>query len=80
MPIMGGFEATREIRRIEADRMASGVASPRVPIVAITANAMQEDRELSREAGMDGHISKPISISEIQAVLYDVLIRARDKA
>jgi signal transduction histidine kinase/ActR/RegA family two-component response regulator len=78
MPVMDGFEATHEIRRIEAEREASGAdAAPRVPIIAMTANAMQEDRELSIEAGMDGHISKPINIGEVQSVIYDVLIRRR---
>jgi signal transduction histidine kinase len=75
MPVMDGFEATREIRKIEAEREAAGAAVPRVPIVAMTANAMQEDRELSRGAGMDGHVSKPINIIEVKSVLYDILIR-----
>jgi CheY-like chemotaxis protein len=48
-----------------------------VPIIAMTANAMREDRELSYEAGMDGHISKPIDMAEIQSVLYNVLIKQR---
>ncbi|MDR2770573.1 MAG: response regulator [Clostridiales Family XIII bacterium] len=80
MPIMDGLAAAQEIRRTEAEWALSGANStraPRVPIIAMTANAMREDRELSREAGMDGHISKPIDIAEIRSVLYKVLIKPR---
>lgn len=69
MPIMDGLEATRNIRRLEAE---SG-SGAHVPIIAMTANAMQEDRELSIEAGMDAHVSKPIDVDEIQKALYRVL-------
>jgi signal transduction histidine kinase/ActR/RegA family two-component response regulator len=71
MPIMDGLQATREIRRLEDERGASGA---RVPIIAMTANAMKEDREESKAAGMDGHISKPFAIGEIKASLYLALI------
>jgi CheY-like chemotaxis protein len=77
MPVMDGLAATREIRRIERERAAlrtSAAHPPRVPIIAMTANAMQEDRDAGAEAGMDGHISKPISIDEIRSVLYRTLI------
>jgi CheY-like chemotaxis protein len=76
MPVLDGVEATQKIRQAEAEREASGAnAAPRVPIIAMTANAMHEDRELSREAGMDGHISKPININEMKSALFDTLIR-----
>ncbi|MEQ1579858.1 MAG: response regulator [Steroidobacteraceae bacterium] len=55
MPEMGGVDATREIRRREAER---GLA--RLPIVALTANAMAEAVSECMEAGMDGYVSKPI--------------------
>jgi CheY-like chemotaxis protein len=76
MPIMDGLTAAREIRLLEAgrDSLAASAARPsRVPIIAMTANAMREDREHSREAGMDGHISKPIDIAEIRSVLRSAL-------
>jgi CheY-like chemotaxis protein len=64
MPEMDGFEATTEIRRRE---QASG--GRRVPIVALTANAMAQDREECLNAGMDDHLAKPFSMQTIQEML-----------
>jgi CheY-like chemotaxis protein/nitrogen-specific signal transduction histidine kinase len=64
MPEMDGLEATREIRR-----RWSGPVRPRV--VAMTANAMQGDRELCLEAGMDDYVSKPISADELVRALTE---------
>jgi len=61
MPEMNGFEATTAIRRAENDR--------RLPIVAMTANAMKNDREKCLAAGMDDYISKPIDIVIFQKIL-----------
>jgi len=60
MPVMDGIEATRRIRENEA---AGGLA--RIPIIAMTANAMQGDRERCIEAGMDDYITKPINASDL---------------
>ena len=67
MPIMDGLEATRHIR---ASQKHDG---QRIPIIAMTANAMMEDREASREAGMNAHIAKPLDMEELKKVLYALL-------
>ena len=69
MPIMDGYEATRRIRGLE-DPALSGI-----PILAMTANAFDEDRRTALECGMDGFLSKPIQIEEVIQTLRDVLRR-----
>ncbi len=63
MPKMDGYTATREIRTLPDNRKAN------IPIVAMTANAFEEDKRKSYESGMNGHIIKPISMEEIAKVL-----------
>ena len=64
MPVMDGYVAAREIRTRE-----SRLGIPRVPIVALTANAFDEDAVRSRSAGMDGHLAKPYTRSQLKGVL-----------
>ena len=67
MPNMDGYEAARTIRRFEDRKKAS------VPILAMTANAFQEDREKALEAGMDGHIAKPIDAAAMLRTIAETL-------
>jgi hypothetical protein len=63
MPVMGGLEATQQIRAEEAQ------SGRHTPIVAMTANAMSEDRQRCLDAGMDDYLSKPLSTDKLYAVL-----------
>lgn len=67
MPKMDGYMTTREIRTLKNNKKAN------IPIVAMTANAFEEDKEKSFKAGMNAHITKPIDIKIILAVLDQVL-------
>ena len=67
MPRLDGYGAAREIRQL--DRPDAGT----IPILAITANAFEEDIAAARAAGMNGHIAKPIDIGRIKAALAAVL-------
>lgn len=73
MPVMDGFDAVREIRRLEQHTCPDGASAHRTPIVALTANAMKGDRERCLDAGMDAYAVKPINptalIETIRAVL-----------
>ncbi len=68
MPIMDGYDATREIRRL--------YSKGKLPIVAMTAHAMQEERERCLAAGMNEHLSKPVVVES----LYEMLARVTGRA
>ncbi|MDE6760703.1 MAG: response regulator [Lachnospiraceae bacterium] len=67
MPIMNGYEATRQIRALDDPVLAS------IPIIAMTANAFDEDRKAAFDAGMNGHVAKPINIPKLMDLLRDIL-------
>ncbi len=71
MPIMDGLEATRTIRE-----MADREDGKQIPIIAMTANAFEEDVQKSLDAGMNCHLSKPIDIKKMYAMLDEVLNEA----
>ena len=66
MPIMDGYEATRSIRGLH------NPAHAEIPILAMTANAFDEDRRAAIDAGMNGFLSKPIQIEELIQTLQSV--------
>lgn len=66
MPVMDGYEATRQIKALGGD-------IAKIPIIAMTANAFVEDQKKAFEAGMSGHISKPIKIEKIVSTISQLL-------
>ena len=67
LPVMDGYEATREIRKLENQALAS------IPIIAMTANAFEEDRREALRCGMNGHITKPIDTVNLFDTLDKIL-------
>ncbi|MDE7238274.1 MAG: response regulator [Lachnospiraceae bacterium] len=67
MPVMNGYEATAAIRKLENRELAS------IPIIAMTANAFEEDKQEALRCGMNSHIAKPINIPELFKTLETVL-------
>ena len=67
MPVMDGLTATREIRKLESARNSE--PAKRVKIIAITANAFEDDRNKFFESGMDFYMNKPIEIEELNRIL-----------
>ena len=67
MPVMDGYQATKEIRKFENHELAS------IPILAMTANAFEEDRQEALKCGMNGHLAKPIDIKGLFDTLDEIL-------
>lgn len=67
MPTMNGYEATQKIRELKDLKKAS------IPIIAMTANAFDEDRQKALDAGMNAHIAKPVNIDELEKALREIL-------
>ena len=68
MPVMNGYEATKAIRQLENKELAS------IPIVAMTANAFEEDKREAIACGMNGHIAKPIDINKLFESMDEILL------
>lgn len=67
MPVMDGYEATKAIRKLENKALAD------IPIIAMTANAFDEDRQNALAAGMNAHVAKPIDLEQLLATLQSLL-------
>ena len=66
MPIMDGYEATKIIRSFNNK-------NAQIPIIAMTANAFEEDRKMAISKGMNDHIAKPIDVKKVEEVIISVL-------
>jgi CheY-like chemotaxis protein len=64
MPVLDGFSATEQLRAWEAAEQR-----PRTPVVALTAHILTEHKERARLAGMDGHMSKPVEMSQLRELI-----------
>lgn len=73
MPVMNGYEATRAIRQLENKELAQ------VPIIAMTANAFQEDKEKALNEGMDGHVAKPLNVKVVMQTMQEALLNKGHK-
>ena len=67
MPVMNGYEATKAIRAMERKDVKN------LPIIAMTANAMEEDKEKALKSGMNAHIAKPLDIELLMKALHQYL-------
>ena len=70
MPVMDGLEATKAIRELERED------AKKIPIIAMTANAFEEDRKACLDAGMDEHIGKPIDIPLLKSAIIKLLAKS----
>ena len=66
MSVMDGLEATRQIRRLNRKD------TKEIPIIAMTANAFQDDIRECIDAGMNAHIAKPIDIEKVKMTIFDI--------
>ena len=71
MPVMNGYEAADEIRSMKNSAHAN------IPIIAMTADAFEEDKERCLEHGMNAHISKPIIVEDLISTIYNVVIKPK---
>lgn len=67
MPVMNGYNATKRIRSMDRED------AKEIPIIAMTANAFEEDKRAAIAAGMNGHIAKPIQVDKLLSTLKTIL-------
>ena len=66
MPVMNGYEAAKAIRQLPGKRGS-------IPVVALTANAFEEDRKKALDVGMNGHIAKPLNMEQLLLTMGEIL-------
>jgi CheY-like chemotaxis protein len=64
MPVVDGYEATRRLRALEREQ-----GNRRLPVLALSAHILNDVKERCREAGMDGHLAKPVDLAELRNTL-----------
>ncbi|MEG3012599.1 MAG: response regulator, partial [Pseudomonas sp.] len=64
MPVLDGFSATQQLRVWEVSNQRT-----RTPVVALTAHILSEHKERARQAGMDGHMAKPVELSQLRELV-----------
>ena len=74
MPIMNGYEATRAIRALGREDTAT------LPIIALSANAREQDKQMSRESGMDSHVAKPFDIAHLISTINEYIAISQKNA
>ena len=67
MPVMDGYEASRRIRELDNQELAN------IPIIAMTANAFEEDRQDALAAGMNAHVAKPVDVKILKETLMHII-------
>ena len=67
MPLMNGYDATKAIRALDLEGCDT------IPIIAMTANAFEEDKKNAFEAGMNSHLAKPVNVEELSNVLLNYI-------
>ena len=69
MPVMNGYEATRSIRALGREDTDT------LPIIALSANAREQDRKMSMDSGMDSHVAKPFDIAHLISTVNDYVTK-----
>lgn len=72
MPEMNGYEATKKIRELDQSELAN------IPIFAMTANALEQDKKKTIQSGMNGHIAKPINVDSLSNIIYKSLVNHKE--
>ena len=67
MPVLNGYEAAKQIRKLEDTQKAA------IPVIAMTANAFQEDKQKAMESGMNDHVGKPIDMHVLLSTMKKYL-------